>query len=48
MKINGVDKQFILQSVKGYFAGKDTKVWLAKKLGDKFEYTLQKDVSESY
>ncbi|XP_043472670.1 venom metalloproteinase 3-like [Leptopilina heterotoma] len=46
VKINGVDKQFILQSVKGYFAGKDTKVWLAKKVGDKFEYTLQKDFME--
>lgn len=42
--INGTDREFVLQSTRGYFAGKDTKVWLAKKKDDKFVYTLQNDV----
>lgn len=43
--------EIILQSVEGYFAGKDTKVWLAEKdsLNEtKFKYTLQPDVSDLF
>ncbi|XP_043470752.1 uncharacterized protein LOC122503997 [Leptopilina heterotoma] len=47
ISIDNIDRKFTLQSAKGFFAGKDTKVWLAKKNGNTFEYTLQNDVMEA-
>ncbi|XP_043482580.1 venom metalloproteinase 3-like [Leptopilina heterotoma] len=46
IKINGTDREIILQSSKFYLASKDTKVWLAEKRENKFDYTLQKDIIE--
>ncbi|XP_043471269.1 uncharacterized protein LOC122504291 [Leptopilina heterotoma] len=40
----GTESEFILQSSDGFFAGKDTKVWIAKKVGNKFIYTLQREI----
>ncbi|XP_043470246.1 uncharacterized protein LOC122503679 isoform X2 [Leptopilina heterotoma] len=46
VKLNGKDKEFVLQSAKGYFAGKDTRVWEAEKIGDNFKYTLKEGIME--
>lgn len=48
VKRSGLDRKFILQSSEGFFAGKKTKVWVAKKNGKKFSYFLRNDVSEIY
>ncbi|XP_051160252.1 uncharacterized protein LOC127280914 isoform X37 [Leptopilina boulardi] len=40
--LNNTEREFILQTVDN-FAGKNTKVWIAKKVNDKFVYTLQED-----
>ncbi|XP_051160296.1 A disintegrin and metalloproteinase with thrombospondin motifs 5-like [Leptopilina boulardi] len=40
--LNNSEREFILQTVDN-FAGKNTKVWIAKKVNDKFVYTLQED-----
>lgn len=48
--INGTEREIILQCVKGFLVGKDTKVWLAEKdpsNGNKFKYTLVPNVRET-
>ncbi|XP_043461509.1 uncharacterized protein LOC122498051 isoform X2 [Leptopilina heterotoma] len=46
IKKHNYDRKFILQSSQGFFAGKSTKVWVAKKNGTKFTYIRQKDIME--
>ncbi|XP_043472609.1 venom metalloproteinase 3-like [Leptopilina heterotoma] len=48
-EINGIDKKLYLKPTKGFFAGKRTKVWLAKvdpKQPDKFIYTPRSGIME--
>ncbi|XP_043470541.1 disintegrin and metalloproteinase domain-containing protein 7-like [Leptopilina heterotoma] len=46
IKKHNYDRKFILQSSEGFFAGKKTKVWVAKKIGEEFRYVLKKDIME--
>ncbi|XP_043470281.1 uncharacterized protein LOC122503699 [Leptopilina heterotoma] len=46
VKLNGTDKEFVLQCARGYFAGKDTRVWEAEIIGDNFKYTLKEGIME--
>lgn len=46
IKKDGYDRKYILQSSEGFFAGRKTKVWLAKKSGKDFEYVLKQNVSD--
>ncbi|XP_043470253.1 uncharacterized protein LOC122503685 isoform X2 [Leptopilina heterotoma] len=43
----GVDKKYILQSSKGFFAGKRTRIWIAKKIGNKFNYFLKRNIMKN-
>ncbi|XP_051169328.1 A disintegrin and metalloproteinase with thrombospondin motifs 18-like isoform X3 [Leptopilina boulardi] len=43
---NGTERELILQSVEDFFTTKETNVWTARKYGNKFKYTPQKEVME--
>ncbi|XP_043476107.1 uncharacterized protein LOC122507456 [Leptopilina heterotoma] len=42
----GYNKKVILQSAEGFFAGKNTKVWVAKKTGNNFTYFPQNNIMD--
>ncbi|XP_043470048.1 uncharacterized protein LOC122503538 isoform X2 [Leptopilina heterotoma] len=42
----GIEREFILQSSDGFFAGRDTKIWVARNRGGKLKYTLQRNIME--
>lgn len=50
-EINGIDKKLYLKPTKGFFAGKRTKVWLAKinpQQPDKFIYSPRSGVRKIF